>query len=121
MPRVLPIILTGPQKGLQRYFENFNNKRELNIPNSEQLKAPIKMCQCGHSFCHDCLVAYVSNSNSWACPKCRQITNSTVDALPRNFDLERIVESFNNVQIQPNPNTEFELCDRHQMPIKLRK
>ena len=86
---------------------------------SDDLKAPIKMAHCGHSFCNECLIAYVRGAGRWECPKCRRITNSTVEELPRNFDLENIVESLSNVQIQPN--TEFGFCDRHQTPIKLRK
>ena len=91
----------------------------LIILHSDDLKAPIKMAHCGHSFCNECLIAYVRGAGRWECPKCRKITNSTVEELPRNFDLENIVESLSNIQIQPN--TEFGFCDRNQTPIKLRK
>ena len=67
--------------------------RHLTV-NSETLKAPIKMSHCGHSFCSDCLGTYTSESESWACPKCRKINNCKVESLARNYDLEQAVESF---------------------------
>ena len=94
---------------------------EQKVFNLDNLKAPIKICNCGHSFCDSCLVSYAGRAASWACPKCRKVTNSTVEALPRNFDLEILVESFKNVEIRPKQNAEFGFCDRHQMAIKLRK
>ena len=79
------------------------------------------MCYCGHSFCNSCLVSHAGRAASWACPKCREVTNSTVEALPRNFDLENFVETLDNVEIRPKANAEFGYCDRHQAAIKLRK
>ena len=102
------------------YRLRFQN-RQLKILDLDNLKAPIKMCQCGHSFCDSCLVAHAGRAASWACPKCREVTNSTVEALSRNFDLENLVESLDNAQIQPKPIAEFGYCDRHQAAIKLRK
>ena len=89
--------------------------------NSEILKAPIKISQCGHSFCNGCLSAFTRGANSWECPKCRRMNNCKVESLARNYDLEQVVESLANMAVQPNPNAELGFCDRHQMPAKLRK
>ena len=88
---------------------------------SDSLKAPIKISQCWHSFCDRCLNAYTKGSDSWACPKCRRINNCKVEDLARNFDLEQLVESLANTEIHSNQNAELGFCDRHQMPMKLRK
>ena len=85
------------------------------------MKAPIKITHCGHSYCDGCLNAYTRGADSWACPKCRRINNFKVEDLARNFDLEQLVDSLANIEIQPNQNAELGLCDHHQMPMELRK
>ena len=88
---------------------------------SEAFKAPTRISQCGHSFCHDCLAAFTKGAESWVCPECRTMNNCRVETLARNFGLEQVVESINDVAIQPNQNTGLDFCDQHQAQMKLRK
>ena len=89
--------------------------------NSDSLKVPIKVSQCGHSFCSVCIDDHSRGAESWECPNCRIINNCKVQSLARNFYLEEVVQSLTNIETQPNQNSGFDLCCRHQTPIKLRK
>ena len=81
----------------------------------EQLKPPIKVTDCGHSYCEDCLNQVVRGQDSWQCPKSRQIHDRPVSSLPRNFAIEQAVESLSaKPQTDPQSKTNAEdLIESH--------
>jgi len=50
------------------------------------------LLQCGHTFCIGCLQRVESNS-CIICPTCRHATNTKSSSLPRNYDLEGMLDS----------------------------
>ena len=81
------------------------------------------MSLCGHNFCSGCIGGHTRGAPNWRCPVCRQLNNRNVDSLPRNFILERMIESMRNLQVQPslNQKAEFGFCDHHQRAFELRE
>ena len=52
--------------------------------------APVRMTDCGHNFCQQCLT--VMNETPWLCPECRNEQHQRPVELARNFFLEKTVE-----------------------------
>ena len=88
---------------------------------SDAFTKPIKMSQCGHSYCEKCLIACTRGETRWECPECRQINNCSAKDLPRNFALEHMLESIKNIEDRSSQNTGRGFCNRHKMAFKLRK
>ena len=77
----------------------------------EIFTAPVKMTSCGHSFCGKCLSGMTDAT--WPCPKCRAVQNETSEQLPRNYNLESIIEMFKF--------SRQSICETHVLKNKLRK
>ena len=90
---------------------------------SEIFKPPIRVTNCGHSFCERCIVPRYTEPG-WLCPLCKHLQINSAAALVRNFSLEPIAVSF---QRQPprrrKPIGEFGRCKQqsHQQDITLCK
>ena len=52
--------------------------------------APVRMTDCGHNFCQQCLTGM--NETPWFCPECRKEQHQRPEQLARNFFLEKTVE-----------------------------
>ena len=87
---------------------------------SELFVPPIRMTACGHVFCERCLIQVANRESYWHCPESRQVHRCTVESLPRNYRLERLVEKFQN-QPQSEPQPEPETCDTHDRIIEIRE
>ena len=88
---------------------------------SEIFKPPIRVTNCGHSFCERCIVPRYTEPG-WLCPICKHLQNNSAGALARNFSLEPIAASFRS-QPPPKPIGEFGRCNQqsHQQDITLCK
>ena len=73
---------------------------------------------CGHDFCHNCLVEFVSDESEWFCPECRSVQSKQPGDLVRNRRVERAVESYNATPIQNEGNN---LCSVHNLKLYLCK
>ena len=80
-------------------------------------KTPVRITNCGHNFCHECLSEMLTAPNddehAWNCPTCRTEQSQGLQQLARNFFLERMLEQF----IESRKN----LCVAHKSTKKLRK
>ena len=72
---------------------------------------PVRMTNCGHNFCQQCLIGMVELP--WMCPECRKEQHQQPEQLARNFYLEKIVEKF----IESRKN----ICRTHNLQKKLRE
>ena len=82
----------------------------------EFFKPPVRMTNCGHNYCHNCLND-IAVSTGWNCPECRTPQGSMKQSqLARNFFLERSVEKFHEMS-----KIDFSNCLLHNIPKKLRK
>ena len=86
---------------------------------SETFQPPIRMTNCGHSFCEHCILPRHFNIG-WLCPICKHMQNKSAVALARNFSLEQIVVSFRSQQGSSQIG-EFGRCkqESHQQDITL--
>ena len=58
----------------------------------ESLDATSKVLPCQHTFCKRCLEEIVCAKNELRCPECRTLVNISVDELPTNILLIRLLE-----------------------------
>ena len=58
----------------------------------ESLDATSKVLPCQHTFCKRCLEEIVSTKSELRCPECRTLVNISVDELPTNILLIRLLE-----------------------------
>ena len=88
---------------------------------SEIFRPPIRVTNCGHSFCERCIVPRYTEPG-WLCPLCKHMQNNAAEGLARNFSLEPIAASF-RAQPPPKPVGEFGRCNQqlHQQDITLCK
>jgi len=59
----------------------------------DNFKPPIKITDCGHSFCEECILVARPQPDDWPCPFCNKIHNHPARDLARNFFAEQIVSS----------------------------
>ena len=59
------------------------------------------MTHCGHVYCEKCLLDVSKGEQQWNCPVCLEQHNCTVNSLPRNYHLEKLVEKFKKL-VQEN-------------------
>lgn len=105
------------------------NATKIAIKNiSETFKPPIKITNCGHNYCEDCLIKHVDGRKTWICPLSRKEHDRSVSSLPRNYLIEQLVESMTTPPPQPASNPEsrpqvpkLESCSTHDRPNELRK
>ena len=74
-------------------------------------KAPVRMTECGHNFCQQCLTGMTETP--WMCPECRTEQQQRPEQLARNYFLEKTVEKF----IASREN----ICATHNLQKRLRK
>ncbi|XP_039397501.1 E3 ubiquitin-protein ligase SH3RF1 isoform X3 [Mauremys reevesii] len=58
----------------------------------ERLDASAKVLPCQHTFCKRCLLGIVSSRNELRCPECRTLVDCSVDELPSNILLVRLLD-----------------------------
>lgn len=58
----------------------------------ELLDASAKVLPCQHTFCKKCLDEIVISANELLCPECRIVVDKSVDELPTNILLIRLLE-----------------------------
>ncbi|XP_060102532.1 E3 ubiquitin-protein ligase SH3RF1 [Heteronotia binoei] len=58
----------------------------------ERLDASAKVLPCQHTFCKRCLLGIVSSRNELRCPECRTLVDCSVDDLPSNILLVRLLD-----------------------------
>ena len=58
----------------------------------ETFTIPIRITNCGHSFCGQCLYELVCERSIWSCPECRQEHGQKPDTLARNYFVETYIE-----------------------------
>ena len=58
----------------------------------ESLDASSKVLPCQHTFCKRCLEEIICTKNELRCPECRTLVNISVDDLPTNILLIRLLE-----------------------------
>uniref|UniRef100_A0A8C8S6K4 E3 ubiquitin-protein ligase SH3RF1 n=1 Tax=Pelusios castaneus TaxID=367368 RepID=A0A8C8S6K4_9SAUR len=58
----------------------------------ERLDAYAKVLPCQHTFCKRCLLGIVSSRNELRCPECRTLVDCSVDELPSNILLVRLLD-----------------------------
>ncbi|XP_062430677.1 E3 ubiquitin-protein ligase SH3RF1 [Rhea pennata] len=58
----------------------------------ERLDASAKVLPCQHTFCKRCLLGIVSSRNELRCPECRTLVECSVDELPSNILLVRLLD-----------------------------
>ncbi|KAJ7326818.1 hypothetical protein JRQ81_016577 [Phrynocephalus forsythii] len=58
----------------------------------ERLDASAKVLPCQHTFCKRCLLGIVSSRNELRCPECRTLVDCSVDELPNNILLVRLLD-----------------------------
>ena len=86
--------------------------------------APVRMTNCGHNFCSECLIGMVQAEDMdaeedeneefiWNCPECRTEQSEKPQRLARNFFVERTVKRFKDEQKNQ--------CATHKATKKLRK
>ena len=87
----------------------------------EIFKSPIRITHCGHVYCEKCLNDILKGDQRWNCPACRTLHNCTINSLPRNYHLEKLVEKFKKDQSTPKPRNIFGVCKKHDRAIEYRK
>ena len=91
---------------------------------SETYKPPIRMTDCGHSFCEQCIVPAYPNPG-WRCPLCNKTHNHSAANLARNYFAEQLLTAFQAQSTQAPTSAprrsggEFGLCNRHQQNITI--
>ncbi|XP_062978292.1 zinc finger protein RFP-like isoform X2 [Elgaria multicarinata webbii] len=84
----------------------------------EYFKEPVSL-DCGHNFCHACIIQCWGSFGSYACPECREATPK------RNFrtnrSLKNVVELVKTLTLEAAeaPRGEKGVCKKHQEPLKL--
>ncbi|XP_029429538.1 E3 ubiquitin-protein ligase SH3RF1 [Rhinatrema bivittatum] len=58
----------------------------------ERLDASAKVLPCQHTFCKRCLLGIVSSRSELRCPECRTLVDCSVDELPSNILLVRLLD-----------------------------
>ena len=81
--------------------------------------APVRMTEdCGHNFCHACLLNFTAGQEYWFCPDCRSEQIKQPKHLMRNRLAERGVESYNTAK---NIEKLKKICSRHNLELTLCK
>lgn len=62
----------------------------------EQLDSTSKVLPCQHTFCRRCLDEIVHSHKELRCPECRILVECSVDELPLNILLVRLLEGIKN-------------------------
>jgi len=62
----------------------------------ERLNTSSKVLPCQHTFCKSCLEEILSTKKELRCPECRVLINVSIDELPPNVLLMRILEGMKN-------------------------
>uniref|UniRef100_A0A8C4SAR2 E3 ubiquitin-protein ligase SH3RF1 n=1 Tax=Erpetoichthys calabaricus TaxID=27687 RepID=A0A8C4SAR2_ERPCA len=58
----------------------------------ERLDASAKVLPCQHTFCKRCLLGILSSRSELRCPECRTLVDCSVDELPSNILLVRLLD-----------------------------
>uniref|UniRef100_A0A8C4SMQ2 RING-type domain-containing protein n=1 Tax=Erpetoichthys calabaricus TaxID=27687 RepID=A0A8C4SMQ2_ERPCA len=58
----------------------------------ERLDTSAKVLPCQHTFCRRCLQSIVSSRSELRCPECRILVDCSVDELPANILLVRLLD-----------------------------
>ena len=77
----------------------------------EIFQSPIRITQCGHVYCEECLLDGSNGEQRWPCPECRKLHQCTVKSLTRNYHLEKLVEKFKKEK----------RCAKHNRAIEYRE
>ena len=95
---------------------------------SETFTPPIRITDCGHNYCEDCLVKHADGQKTWICPLSRKEHHRSVNSLPRNYLIEQLVEAMTTPPRQPASNPanhsqapKVESCTIHNRPNELCK
>ncbi|XP_065452624.1 E3 ubiquitin-protein ligase SH3RF1 isoform X4 [Chrysemys picta bellii] len=67
----------------------------------ERLDASAKVLPCQHTFCKRCLLGIVSSRNELRCPECRTLVDCSVDELPSNILLVRLLDGIKQKPWKP--------------------
>ncbi|XP_054021954.1 E3 ubiquitin-protein ligase SH3RF1 [Dryobates pubescens] len=68
----------------------------------ERLDASAKVLPCQHTFCKRCLLGIVSSRNELRCPECRTLVDCSVDELPSNILLVRLLDGIKQRPRKPS-------------------
>ncbi|XP_044136684.1 E3 ubiquitin-protein ligase SH3RF2 isoform X1 [Bufo gargarizans] len=63
-----------------------------------KLDATAKVLPCQHTFCQPCLQRILKARKELKCPECRTLVNGTIEELPANLLLVRLLEGLKNGQ-----------------------
>ncbi|KAM9192065.1 E3 ubiquitin-protein ligase SH3RF1 [Dugong dugon] len=69
----------------------------------ERLDASAKVLPCQHTFCKRCLLGIVGSRNELRCPECRTLVGSSVEELPSNILLVRLLDGIKQRPWKPGP------------------
>ncbi|XP_063165817.1 E3 ubiquitin-protein ligase SH3RF1 isoform X1 [Candoia aspera] len=73
----------------------------------ERLDASAKVLPCQHTFCKRCLLGIVSSRNELRCPECRTLVDCSVDELPSNILLVRLLDG---IKQRPRKSANLMTC-----------
>ena len=79
-------------------------------------RPPIRTTLCGHNFCERCLLQVKRDRREWSCPACQQVYSSSIETLPRNYLLERLVEK---LKAKPAPRNASGNCGKHNRAFEI--
>ncbi|XP_038152678.1 nuclear factor 7, brain-like [Cyprinodon tularosa] len=102
----------------ERVFESFLSCHVC----SETFRDPVSL-SCNHSFCSSCLKKFWEQTGNKNCPICKR--RSSKEALPLNFSLKELVDTFAGGKKSGSSETErgekqlMVVCSKHQEDPKL--
>lgn len=71
------------------------------LEEDSNLLLPIKLINCGHTFCYTCIKGYLLSSNKYKCPLCRSNINKDILEHVTKQELEQDIKNLydkNNIQ-----------------------
>ncbi|NWS38593.1 SH3R1 ligase, partial [Probosciger aterrimus] len=83
----------------------------------ERLDASAKVLPCQHTFCKRCLLGIVSSRNELRCPECRTLVDCSVDELPSNILLVRLLDGIKQRPRKPSTGGGTSSTNALRVPI----
>ena len=74
---------------------------------------PVRITECGHNYCENCLTTHADGNKDWLCPESRQQHQKNPNQLTRNYFVEKAVESFILSKNKSQTDDDVTFCVRH--------